>query len=164
VVWNTASTPDVDRCSEPRFGEETHVMASPSATRKRVQIGIVAILALVIVAVAMLFSTLVWPVGCGGDGGSPYAALASPRGEYCELTRDSAIAPLFMVLFLAPLAVTPLAAVIAAVKARFMPLMIGIAIAVVALGAVLAPMMVLESHCTPEQRASLPGRQCETYN
>lgn len=140
-------------------------MTEPSIqTRTRILIGVAGVLALVIVAVVLLFSTLIWPIGCGGDGGSPYAALASPRGEYCELTRDGEAAPLFMLLFLTPLLVTPFAGVIAVIKGRFLPLVIGIAIAILALGAVLTPMMVLENHCTAEQRASLPSRQCETYN
>lgn len=140
-------------------------MTAPSIpARTRVTIGVVAALALVIIAIVLLFSTLVWPVGCGGDGGSPYAALASPRGEFCELTTNGTAAPLFTLLFLSPLLVTPLAGIVAVVRGRYRPLLIGLCIAILAAGAVLAPMIILESHCTAEQRASLPSRQCETYN
>jgi hypothetical protein len=129
------------------------------------RVAVVSTIAVVTLAGIVLLSMLIWPVGCGGDGGSPYAALASPRGEYCELTTDSPVGTTAATLaFTFPVWGTMTLGIIAIVRRRFRPLLIGVAVSALALAAVLGPMAVLDRHCTAEQRASLPSRQCETVN
>ena len=60
--------------------EEVH----QSAPRRRWLVlgtALALVLALVVTYISLAF-TLLGP--CGGDGGSPYAAPASPAGRYCE--------------------------------------------------------------------------------
>jgi hypothetical protein len=103
---------------------------------------------------------LVWVIltlgDCGGDGGSPYAAPASPRGRYCESGGPE--------LSLIVGAVLPVAgAVLAAVRRRWLPLVVA-AVAGVAL--VVSPVVIasaLPRECADEPD-SMTGAELLRYH
>jgi hypothetical protein len=47
-------------------------------------VAVSAVIFLVLLLTASYFMSYTDLVTCGGDGGSPYAAPASPRGQYCD--------------------------------------------------------------------------------
>jgi hypothetical protein len=137
--------------------------AQGAPSRRRVVIA--TVIAVVALTGVVLLSMIIWLAGCGGDGGSPYAAPASPRGEYCELTTESPVGRvLAMLLFTFPVYGMAALGIVSVVTRSFKPLLIGIAVSALLLAGVLSPMLVLDRHCSADQRASLPSHQCETYN
>ena len=54
----------------------------PSSARRYLWLGLLAVV--LIYVVALPTAVVHQMVTCGGDGGSPYAAPASPRGKLCE--------------------------------------------------------------------------------
>lgn len=131
---------------------------------QRILIAVTTILLAAGFGVVCVYFTLIWPVSCGGDGGSPYHALASPAGKYCDRTERSPLEPILYALLTLPVWGTLLAGVIGVVRGRFRPLLWSIVASVLALAAVGGPFVVLDGDCTAEQRDRLPSRQCETYN
>ena len=131
---------------------------------RRMLIGLTAVLLATALGVVCVFFTLIWPVGCGGDGGSPYKARASPAGAYCEMTRQAPLEPILYGLLLLPIWGTLVAGVIGMIKGRFQPLLWSTLASILSLVIIAAPMIVLDDRCTAEQRGRLPGTQCETYN
>ncbi len=88
---------------------------------------------ILIVILGFFTATLLWGGLCGGDGGSPYAAPASPRGKAC------AYGPHFFSLFgpgLVLAAGLPIATVRRSRAGVFVVLAIALAMAIIPLGIV----------------------------
>jgi hypothetical protein len=93
---------------------------------------------------------------CGGDGGSPYAAPASPRGEYCAAIDDGGT------LFFVAVAVFFALLVVGLFLVRTHPRIV-VALATVAIGLLAAHIVTvsaLSPRCTPDD-PGLPG--CAHY-
>jgi len=97
-------------------------------------------------------------IGCGGDGGSPYAAIASPRGQLCESSAAGFLGALQ--LFLAPAVVT-VGVGIAATRRSWRQLGATAAVGVVLIVAPFLIFNAIPNECTPEQQAA--GLSCEVY-
>jgi hypothetical protein len=126
---------------------------------QRAPIGAVVVTG-VLLAVALFAGALVvWlslTVGdCGGDGGSPYAAPASPRGRYCE----SGGPELSLVV---GAALPVIGAVLAAVRGRWLPLVVAAVAAVVLLVSPLVIASALPRECADEPD-SMTGPQLLRY-
>jgi hypothetical protein len=70
---------------------------------------VVVVAAVLLLLIAMYFAALATGLGvCGGDGGSPYAAPASPRGRFCDSGATSLIlwGPPLVLLIGVPIAVS----------------------------------------------------------
>lgn len=91
-----------------------------------------------------------WVVGvivgfsCDGDGGSPYAAPASPRGQLCSAIDHPAIFVLIILLPLVPALVMGWHAIR---RGRPRLALVGFAVAVGLAGGILAVDAVLPAHC-----------------
>ena len=82
-------------------------------------------------------------VACGGDGGSPYAAPASPRGEYCD-------AELSAISIGAGLVIAIIGSIVAAMRRRWWPLVGSAIAAAVLIGSPLALGSALSKECADE--------------
>ena len=94
-------------------------------------------------------------VPCGGDGGSPYAAPASPAGRYCTSIRDyfNSGEPgevTTAIVYLSPVALLVFVGGIGVYvrSGRFLAVAGGLAFAAIALHVVLA--FSLENRCSPD--------------
>ncbi len=127
----------------------------PARSRKVLAIGLP--LALLTIIPSGLLAFLV-ALSCGGDGGSPYAARASPYGRACEAGLVSAWA---LVILLAPpvLAILGVLRLATSRRRRDLALAIGgpiaVFVAAIAMGA------IVPSECSAAQREA--GADCEVY-
>ena len=109
-------------------------------------VAVSAVLFLILLVNASYFMSYTELVTCGGDGGSPFAAPASPRGQYCDagVPRISIVGGLLL---------AAAASAVAAVRRRWWPLLVGgfIAALLVASPAVLG--VRLSRECADEPQA-----------
>ena len=116
-------------------GSEGRAVQSPSGAGhlRRSRVILATVLVLIGLCAVACYVAAATGIGiCGGDGGSPYAAPASPRGKYCE-------SGLPWISLLVGLALPVAGGVAVAVRHRWLPLVM---CAVVGTVLVLSPLVV----------------------
>jgi hypothetical protein len=122
----------------------------------RVALGVTAaMILLALLAGAVVVGVGTTMVTCGGDGGSPYAAPASPRGQYCD-------AGLPLISILGGLALALLGCIVACRRRRWGPL---VASAIAGTLLIASPLMfgsALSKECG-DKPESMTADQFERY-
>jgi hypothetical protein len=119
------------------------------------------VLGLALLGVVMWFSLVGIGLGpCGGDGGSPYAAPASPRGSFCE--HGGLVVPLWTVPLWAPF-IGLVAGLVAAQRTRHRTyLATGIVAAMMIAAAPVVISLVLPARCASDD-PRVNSAACDHY-
>jgi len=138
-------------------------VSTPESDGAARQVPLTALVLLGISTVALagvtgLFASFFSLLGsCDGDGGVPYAAVDSARGQFCEFP-----GPLWWGITALGPGIAALAGwVLALVRRQFKPLVIGTAAAAAILVVGLAVPAVLSADCSADQKAA--GANCAKY-
>ena len=109
----------------------------------------------VLFLVALFAASETTLVTCGGDGGSPYAAPASPQGKYCDTALPAVSIGVGLVLAI-------IGSILAAMRGRWWPL---VASGVTAAALILSPPVLgelLSDKCADEP-SSMTAKQFDRY-